>query len=88
VTDRDKPEPSQLEDAPPKAVRIVVQSYCMGAGTCCRIAPKFFVLEDGFSRPRRPEMTAGNAELWEAAASCPVSAIEVFDVASGEALAP
>jgi ferredoxin len=88
VTDRDKPEPSRLEGAPPRPVRVVVQSYCMGVGTCCRIAPEIFVLEDGHSQARRPEMPAGNAELWEAAASCPVSAIEVFDAASGEALAP
>jgi ferredoxin len=64
--------------------RIVIdRSLCSGFGTCADLAPHLFeVAGDGIAAGRVGE-TDDEAVL-DAAAQCPMGAIAVFDLASGE----
>jgi ferredoxin len=60
---------------------------CIGSGICAGTAPAHFRVVDGVSHPTRPEIEPA-AEALDAAESCPVEAISVWDAGTGELLAP
>ena len=64
--------------------RIVIdRSLCSGFGTCAELAPNLFdVGADGIAASRVGE--TDDESVLDAAASCPMGAISVFDLASGE----
>jgi ferredoxin len=64
--------------------RIVIdRSLCSGFGTCAEMAPDLFeVGADGIAGSRVG--TTDDPAVLDAAASCPMGAISVFDLASGE----
>lgn len=64
--------------------RIVIdRSLCSGFGTCAEMAPELFeVGPDGIAAQRVGE--TDDPSVLDAAASCPMGAISVFDLASGE----
>ena len=64
--------------------RIVIdRSLCSGFGTCAELAPELFeVGPDGVAAARIG--TTDDPAALDAAASCPMAAISVFDLASGE----
>ena len=64
--------------------RIVIdRSLCSGFGTCAELAPELFeVGPDGVAATRVG--TTGDPAVLDAAASCPMAAISVFDLVSGE----
>ena len=64
--------------------RIVIdRSLCSGFGTCAELAPdQFEVGPDGIATTRVGESDDPN--VLEAAAQCPMGAIAVYDLASGE----
>ena len=64
--------------------RIVIdQSLCSGFGTCADLAPDGFELgDDGVARVRTGE--TDDPAVLDAAAACPMGAIAVFDLASGQ----
>jgi ferredoxin len=62
---------------------VIDRSLCSGFGTCAEIAPNLFdVGGDGIAAARVGE-TDDEAVL-EAAASCPMGAIAVYHLATGE----
>ena len=62
---------------------VIDRSLCSGFGTCAELAPHLFdVGADGVAATRVGE-TDDEAVL-DAAASCPMGAIAVYDLASGE----
>ena len=64
--------------------RIVIdRSLCSGFGTCAELAPHLFeVGGDGIAAGRMGE--TDDESVLDAAAQCPMGAISVFDLASGE----
>jgi ferredoxin len=64
--------------------RIVIdRSLCSGFGTCAEMAPDLFeVGPDGIAATRAG--TSDDPAVLDAAASCPMGAIAVFDLATGE----
>jgi ferredoxin len=64
--------------------RIVIDgSLCSGFGTCAELAPdQFEVGPDGIATTRVGESDDQN--VLEAAAQCPMGAIAIYDLASGE----
>jgi ferredoxin len=64
--------------------RIVIdQSLCSGFGACADLAPdRFDVGADGIARARTGE--TGDDAVLDAAAACPMGAITVFDLATGQ----
>jgi ferredoxin len=64
--------------------RIVIdRSLCSGFGTCAEMAPHLFeVAGDGIAAGRVGE--TDDESVLDAAAQCPMGAIAVFDIASGE----
>jgi ferredoxin len=68
--------------------RVHVNSDCIGSGSCIGIAPKRFDLgDDNRSHPIDEEIEPDDAVL-DAVASCPMEAITVVDVATGEPVEP
>ena len=68
--------------------RVRVGSTCIGSGSCVGIAPGQFALgDDNRSHPLNAEIAPDEAVL-DAAASCPVEAITIVDVETGEAVEP
>lgn len=69
--------------------RIVVdRKLCVGSGVCCKLAPRTFELDDGTRAVcKNPEGDAADLIL-EAAKSCPVTAIFVFDAEARRRLWP
>ena len=62
---------------------VIDRSLCSGFGTCAELAPNLFdVGPDGIAASRVGQ-TDDEAVL-DAAASCPMGAIAVYDLASGE----
>ncbi len=57
---------------------IVKKDLCIGAGPCEVLAPETFVVVDGKAIVKNPK---GNTdeEILDAAKSCPVYAIEIYD---------
>jgi ferredoxin len=60
---------------------------CIGSGMCAGTAPHAFELVDGVSRPLAEEIDPDDVVLG-AAESCPVEAIMIRDLNTGEVLAP
>ncbi|MCC9307433.1 ferredoxin [Kitasatospora sp. RB6PN24] len=65
----------------------VDRTRCAGTGLCAASAPDDLALSDGRARPLR-ERTDALDEVVEAAELCPMEAITVRRVATGEQLAP
>jgi ferredoxin len=66
--------------------RVTVSHDCIGAGVCVGTAPRHFALgTDERSHPLTSPVEPDEAVL-DAAASCPVEAIEVTDAGTGEAV--
>ena len=62
---------------------VIDPSLCSGFGTCADLAPDVFeVAGDGIASARVG--TSDDPSVLEAAAQCPMGAIAVFDLASGE----
>lgn len=56
----------------------VIKDMCIGCGACTGIAPEVFTFDDEGKAEASGEVTADNeASVEEAAAGCPVQAIEV-----------
>ncbi|KXK61749.1 ferredoxin [Micromonospora fluostatini] len=62
-------------------------SLCIGAGICASTAPSHFALDDGLSQPLAERIQPDEA-VRDAADSCPMEAITVFDVVTGVQVAP
>ncbi|MEV7141175.1 ferredoxin [Streptomyces tauricus] len=66
----------------------VDRSLCIGSAQCTHVAPAGFRLDSAMqSHPTAPEMDAGE-EILEAAEGCPVEAIMIALVGSGEVVFP
>ena len=64
--------------------RIVIdRSLCSGFGTCAELAPELFEVGPDCVAAT-PVGTTDDPAVLDAAASCPMAAISVFDLASGE----
>lgn len=64
-------------------VRVTVDaSRCVCSSTCVGMAPDLFRIEDGVARPVRDVVEASD-DLLDAAASCPVEAIQISPDAGG-----
>jgi ferredoxin len=62
---------------------VIDRSLCSGFGTCADMAPDVFqVAGDGIAEARVG--TSDDPAVLEAAAGCPMGAIAVFDLATGE----
>jgi ferredoxin len=62
---------------------VIDRSLCSGFGTCAEMAPDVFeVAGDGVAEARVG--TSDDPAVLDAAASCPMGAIAVYDLASGE----
>ncbi|PZF91748.1 ferredoxin [Micromonospora deserti] len=60
---------------------------CIGSGVCAGMAPAYFVLVDGLSRPLAERVAPDDAVL-DAADSCPVEAVIVSEVDTLRRIAP
>lgn len=70
--------------APHDAWRVTVERSCIGSGSCLGVAPNRFAMgEDGKAHPVAAEVAPDEVVL-DAAAQCPVEAIVVRDLATGE----
>ncbi|GAA5078038.1 ferredoxin [Nocardia iowensis] len=65
----------------------VDRSTCLGSGMCTGLAPEHFTLIDGRSSPTAEIVTPDDLVI-DAADSCPVEAILVRAVDTGEIVAP
>ncbi|GGM08981.1 ferredoxin [Dactylosporangium sucinum] len=65
--------------------RITVANTCIASGSCVGIAPERFELDDvaGRAHPLTTDVDPDEAVL-DAVASCPMEAISVVDLATGE----
>ena len=62
---------------------VIDRSLSSGFGTCAELAPEVFQLaSDGIAEARVG--TSDDPEVMEAAFACPMAAIAVFDLATGE----
>ena len=62
---------------------VIDRSLCSGFGTCADLAPNVFqVAGDGIAEARVGE--SDDPAILEAAAQCPMGAIAVYDLATGE----
>ena len=69
------------------AFRIVIdQSLCSGFGSCIEQAPTAFLLNGSGVATARVSET-DDASVIDAAAACPMGAIEIYDCATGERVA-
>jgi ferredoxin len=66
----------------------VDRSVCIGSGMCVGSAPADFSLDTGRQSHPRESVMPGSDEIMEAAESCPVEAISIFDADSGKVLFP
>ncbi|MGW1678049.1 ferredoxin [Saccharopolyspora sp. NPDC002376] len=60
---------------------------CIGSGMCAGVAPDHFELVDGYSSAKKSQVEPAD-EVVDAAESCPVEAILVKDVETGQMVAP
>jgi ferredoxin len=62
---------------------VIDRSLCSGFGTCAELAPNVFqVAGDGIAEARVGE--SHDPSVLEAAAQCPMGAIAIYDLATGE----
>lgn len=66
--------------------QITVDHTCIGSGSCAGLAPDRFELDDmeGRAHPVRSEVDPDDEAVLDAMASCPMEAIRVLDLATGE----
>jgi ferredoxin len=68
--------------------RVDVDSACIGSGSCVGVAPNYFAMDAGHrSHPTRTDIEPDDTVL-DAAASCPVEAIAIVDLDTGEPIDP
>jgi ferredoxin len=68
--------------------RVTVDDTCIGSGSCVGISPAHFALgEDNRSHPLCTQIEPDDAVL-DAVASCPVEAIRVMALDTGEIVEP
>ena len=68
--------------------RVEVSAACIASGSCLGVAPKHFALgDDGRSHPIG-DHTDEDDSILDAAASCPMEAITVHDIATGRRIEP
>jgi ferredoxin len=75
---------------PEQGYRVEVTEDCISSGSCLGIARDHFVEgDDGYTKPVHEIVTdeKAKAEVLDAAECCPMSAIRVTDLATGEELA-
>ncbi|WP_426511491.1 ferredoxin [Dactylosporangium sp. McL0621] len=67
--------------------RITISDTCVGSGSCVGVAPGHFALDDvrGRAHPVHAEAEPSEAVL-DAAAMCPMEAITVLDLETGQAI--
>jgi ferredoxin len=65
--------------------RIEVDRECIGSGMCAASAAAYFRLDGGRSTPVRAEVDADEV-VRDAAEQCPMEAIRVVDVSSGDSV--
>jgi ferredoxin len=62
---------------------VIDRSLCSGFGSCAELAPEIFRLgDDGIAEVRLG--TSDDPKVIDVALGCPMGAIAVFDVATGE----
>jgi ferredoxin len=62
---------------------VIDRSLCSGFGTCAELAPNVFrVAGDGIAEARVGQ--SDDPSVLDAAAQCPMGAIAVYDLATGE----
>lgn len=61
----------------------VDSDLCVGSGMCVGVAPDHFVIVDGSSQPTAPQLSASDAAM-DAASCCPMEAIAITEVATGQ----
>ena len=62
---------------------VIDRSLCSGFGTCAELAPNLFqVAGDGIAEARVGE--SDDPSVLDAAAQCPMGAIAIYDLATGE----
>ncbi len=66
----------------------VKRDLCIGAGTCIDVAPEVFDFDGEEIAIVVDEHGADDETLWEAAESCPVDAVFLYDEETGEQLYP
>ncbi|MCF2532764.1 ferredoxin [Yinghuangia soli] len=66
----------------------VDRSVCIGSGMCIGSAPDDFKLDAGRQSHPRLEILPSSDAVMEAAESCPVEAISIFDAETGATLFP
>jgi ferredoxin len=66
--------------------RITVNDTCIGSGSCAGLAPDRFELDEvtGRARPVRQDVAPDDETVLDALASCPMEAISVVDLETGE----
>jgi ferredoxin len=65
----------------------VDREKCIGSGICVGMAPRYFSLVSGASMPATGTLPPDEAMI-DAADTCPVEAISVYDAANDRLLAP
>lgn len=66
----------------------VDRSVCIGSGMCIGSAPNDFKLDSGRQSHPTADLLDSSEAIMEAAESCPVEAISIVAVESGETLFP
>lgn len=62
---------------------VIDRSLCSGFGSCAEMAPEIFSVEtDGLAEARQG--SSDDPSVVDAALGCPMGAIAVYDLASGE----
>lgn len=66
--------------------RITVDHTCIGSGSCAGIAPERFALDEfeGRAHPVRVDVDPDDEAVLDAMASCPMEAINVVDLETGQ----
>lgn len=68
--------------------RVRVNQDCRGTGSCVGIAPRYFELGDDNRSHPVADVAEPDEVILDAAASCPMEAIEVEDVETGAPVEP
>ncbi|HET9481137.1 MAG TPA: ferredoxin [Candidatus Polarisedimenticolia bacterium] len=67
---------------------VVDRSRCIGASNCLAVAPRVFMLDGARKAIVIDAAGAEDAALIRAATVCPTGAIQLYDDATGERIAP
>ena len=78
-----------MDESKTKRIRIVVdKNVCISDASCVALAPKYFKLDENGKADVIIETTDYDQDAMNAAMSCPVIAIHIFDADTGEQLYP